>query len=193
MENNDPGSIEPLVGEDGNDVAIPEPTRKRRGRPRNADSNGGGNDGRDGSGDGGSIGIDATIGSGDGNDHGNVEVGKPRRGRKPGRKPKRSAEEVRARLEATAQLVYGAHHVIADMLKAPVLVLQPVEAERLSNALIACADAWDFNPVTDPRVTTSLALLATAFGIYMPRMKALRQMRDEKQQAEIINAHDYAH
>lgn len=175
MENESSGTDESLGTIDGGasgDNGATSPPRRGRGRPRNDAKRDSGDANAAHTGDAGEPGIDAVIGNRDG-DSGSVGVGKPgKRGRKPGKR--RSAAEIQDRLNSTGVVLFAAHAMLADMLKAPVMVLSEAEAQRLAKALVDCADAWDFNPVTDPRVTTSIALAITAAGLYLPRLAALK-------------------
>ncbi len=112
---------------------------------------------------------DTDHGSGgdDGGNHGSAGGAKPRKS-KPGKRDKKAAS-IQARIESTAQLLYMSHGGLGMMTGAPEIGLSEQEARALAKAIVECADAWGFEPLTDPRIITAFALVGTAGAIYVPR------------------------
>ena len=54
------------------------------------------------------------------------------------------------------------------------------ETALLSEAMVDCADAWGFNPVSDPRISSSVILAGVAFAIYAPKVQAVKKHVQEK-------------
>lgn len=73
---------------------------------------------------------------------------------------------------------------MAQMLRAPEVMLDDESCVKLTEAIVQCADAWGFDPFTDPRITTSFALAVTAGAIYWPRMQAIRYRKINESQAD---------
>ena len=67
------------------------------------------------------------------------------------------------------------------MTGVPEVQLNPQQSELLSTAIVECADAWGWNPVSDPRIVSTLTLAGVAFAIYAPKVQAVkRQMKAGK-------------
>lgn len=73
------------------------------------------------------------------------------------------------------------HTVAAQMVGVPEVQLNPQQSELLSTAIVECADAWGWNPVSDPRIVSTLTLAGVAFAIYAPKVQAVkRKLKDKK-------------
>lgn len=72
--------------------------------------------------------------------------------------------------------IHGIHAAAAMLTKQPILLLQPEEALGLTKALCDVLDAHQIN-ITDKggRAGLYVSLALTAYGIYAPRLKAIKQ------------------
>ena len=178
---------------------IAEPVKKRRGRPRKKvaglDT---GTQGDNGSAEAGMEGVVGFVGgdSGTGADNGDSgadagnhgSVGsRGKRGRPRGTGKTRTT--VQARLEALTPVIFTGHHMLAGLLSAPELALSENEAKTLATAITECADAWGYNPVTDPRISTTFMLLASVAMIYGPRVPAIKQRLKKGKENNVVPIH----
>lgn len=74
--------------------------------------------------------------------------------------------------------------MVAAMFNQPAIAISSSESEMLASALVDFSRAWGVGRVVDPRVTSSLALLATAGFIYGPRVMAIRAQRKAEPQPD---------
>jgi hypothetical protein len=78
------------------------------------------------------------------------------------------------------------------MLGIPEIMLSQQETSLLSEALVDCADAWGFNPVSDPRIVTSVVLGGLIVAIYGPRVKGVKNtLAQRKQQGQQVATHEH--
>jgi len=73
------------------------------------------------------------------------------------------------------------------MLNVPELLLSQQETGLLAGALVDCTDAWGFNPVSDPRVVSSVTLAGLIVVIYGPKVKIAGQKMQDKKRGHIAN------
>jgi hypothetical protein len=72
----------------------------------------------------------------------------------------------------------------AGVMGMPELALNAQQSTALASAIVDCADAWGWNPVTDPRLLSTLTLGGVCFMIYAPRVQAVKaKMRKSKELA----------
>jgi len=79
------------------------------------------------------------------------------------------------------------HGAAANMLNVPELMLSQQETALLAGAMVDCADAWGFNPVSDPRVVSSVTLAGLIVVIYGPKVKIAGQKMQDKKRGHIAN------
>jgi hypothetical protein len=131
---------------------------------------------------GGSPGIDTGESSA-------TDRGKPKRGRKPGAGKKAPKID---RVNALGNVLSLIHGATANMLGIPEIMLSQQETSLLSEALVDCADAWGFNPVSDPRIVTSVVLGGLIVAIYGPRVKGVKNtLAQRKQQGQQVATHEH--
>lgn len=83
------------------------------------------------------------------------------------------------------------HEVAAQITGVREVQLTSQQSDVLSTAIVECADAWGWNPVSDPRLVSSLTLAGVAFAIYAPKVKAVKsQLKNRKVLTGPENGHN---
>lgn len=77
------------------------------------------------------------------------------------------------------------HGALAGLLNAPEMNISQQESGLLSEAMVDCADAWGFNPVSDPRVVSSVMLGGIMVAVYGPRIQAIKQRKQGEREHNI--------
>ena len=77
--------------------------------------------------------------------------------------------------------------MLAGAFGIPELALHPQQSQALSKAIVECADAWGWNPVTDPRLMSTLTLGGICFMIYAPKVKIIKAKLKEKKGLQNAN------